>query len=58
MSSMASPLEDGIEIFYDTVGKQLETYNEWVRLYPPHPNHVPTIDTLDDVIKICNDSNS
>ena len=48
--------DDGIYIFYDPVGKQLETYTEWVRLYPPHANYAPVIETLDDVIKLCNDA--
>ena len=55
-ASSTSPREDGIKIFNDMVGNKLETYTEWIRLYPPHPNHIPTIDTLDDVIKICNDT--
>ena len=56
--STASPREDGIEIVYSQPDNRLYTYTEWVRLYPPHANYAPTINTLDDVIKICNDSNS
>ena len=47
--------EEGIRISYSTVTKQLETVQLWMQLYPPSNRHEPIIESLDDVIKNCND---